>query len=161
MSEEQAAIGEEAEAELEAPPAALLPMLFTATSWTSSIRFNRGGRTESEAVYVFGQIAFRAASGERVVRPARAVIVKKEARLRLDLTLGAEEAVINVPLEEFSLERLEARMKELISGYGMVMRIAFRAAERDETQPLGSVDIAFSSPERGAAARGAAPADRS
>ena len=151
MSEEAATLEpdeEAAEAETELP---LLPMLFTASSWTASMRFSRSGRMTGEALYAVGEIAFRSAGNERRTYPARAVIVPKDPKLRLDLVLSPRESILTVPLEEFSLQRLRDQIKELVSGYGLVMRLGFRAADRPERQALGSIDFAFSSVPREAA----------
>lgn len=144
----------EPDSEAPAPDVPLLSMLFTASSWTANARFNRSGRLESEAIYAVGELSFRTESGERRKLPARAVMLPKDPKLRLDLTLSPSEAVINVPLEEFSMQRLRDQIKELVSAYGMVMRIAFQAADRPERQMLGAVDFAFSSPPAGPAGAG-------
>ncbi|HEX2257981.1 MAG TPA: hypothetical protein VHG92_15025 [Afifellaceae bacterium] len=149
MSDEAAVLeAEEEQAETAAPDLPLLSMLFTASSWTANSRFNRSGRMESEAVYAVGELAFRSEAGERRTFPGRALIVSKDPKLRLDLVLSPNEAVITVPLEEFSLGRLRDQIKELVSGYGLVMRIGFRAADRPGRQMLASVDFAFSSVPR-------------
>ena len=149
MSEE-AALLETDEAAEPAPDLPLLAMLFTASSWTANTRINRSGRLESEAMYAVGELAFHSEAGERRKVPARVVILPKDPKLRLDLTLAPGEAVITVPLEEFSLGRLREQLKELVSGYGLVMRIGFRAADRPERQNLAAVDFAFSSVPRSA-----------
>ena len=136
----------EVEEEAPAPDLPLFAMLFTATSWTANARFNRSGRLESEAIYAVGELAFRGQTGDRQRYPARVIIVPKEPKLRLDLVLSPSESVITVPLEEFSMQRLRDQIKELVSGYGMVMRIGFRGADRPERQTLAAVDFAFSSP---------------
>jgi hypothetical protein len=149
MSEDAVLEADEA-AEADAPDQPLLSMLFTASSWTANARFNRSGRMESEAVYAVGELAFRSEAGERRAMPARAVILPKDPKLRLDLVMGPGEAVVTVPLEEFSLGRLRDQIKELVSGYGLVMRMAFRAADRPERQNLDAIDFAFSSVPRAA-----------
>jgi hypothetical protein len=151
MSEESAIVEAEAAPEEAAPGEPLVAMLFTAASWTANMRFNRSGRLESEAVYAVGELASRTRAGERRTVPARAIILAKDPKLRLDLVLGPGEAVITVPLEAFSLQRLRDQIKELVSGYGLVMRLGFSAADRPGRQILGAIDFAFSSVPRSAA----------
>jgi hypothetical protein len=153
MSYQADAFGAAAAEDAAAPDLPLVSMLFTAGSWTANARFNRSGRMESEAIYAVGELAFQTQTGERRKVAARAVVVPKDPKLRLDLVLAPHEAVITVPLEEFSLQRLRDQIKELVSGCGMVMRIAFQAADRPERQTLAAVDFAFSSvPKAGPAA---------
>ena len=56
-------------------------------------------------------------------------MVKSDARKRLDLVLAAQEAVLTIPLEPFAMQRLQDRLRDLVSGYGMVVRIGFTAEE--------------------------------
>ena len=56
-----------------------------------------------------------------------------------------QEAVLTIPLEPFAMQRLQDRLKDLVSGYGMAVRIAFTAEETPERQALEAVDFAFSS----------------
>jgi hypothetical protein len=137
-----------------------LSMLFSATGWTFNVRLGRSGREEGEGVILMGEVSYRTGSGERRVHPARAMVVKSDARKRLDLTLSPKETVITIPLEPFALQRLQDRLKELVSGYGMAVRIGFAAEETQERQMLEAVDFAFSSPQRGGQARPAQAGDR-
>lgn len=137
-----------------------LPMLFSATGWTFNVRLGRSGREEGEGVIIMGEVSFRTASGERRLYPARAMVVKSDARKRLDLVLSKKEAVITIPLEPFAMQRLQDRLKELVSGYGMGVRIGFSADETDERQLLEAVDFAFSSQQRSGGARPSHAADR-
>lgn len=68
-----------------------LPMLLTASVWTFNVRLGRSGREEGEGVILMGEVSFRAASGERRLHPARAMVVKSDARKRLDLVLSPRE----------------------------------------------------------------------
>lgn len=119
-------------------------MLFNATTWTFNVRLGRSGREEGEGVIIMGEVTYRTPTGERRARPARAMIVKSDARKRLDLVLSPQEAVITIPLEPFALQRLQDRLKDLVSRYGMTLRVAFAAAETTERQALEAVDFAFS-----------------
>jgi hypothetical protein len=120
-------------------------MLFTATGWTFNVRLGRSGREESEGIIIVGEVTFRGQSGERQLRPARAMVVKADARKRLDLNLSAHETVLTVPLEPFALQRLQERLKDLVSNHRMTLRVAFSASETLDRQGLDSVDFAFSS----------------
>jgi hypothetical protein len=137
-----------------------LSMLFSASGWTFNVRLGRSGREEGEGVILMGEVSYRTGSGERRVHPARAMVVKSDARKRLDLTLSPKETVITIPLEPFALQRLQDRLKELVSGYGMAVRIGFSAEETQERQMLEAVDFAFSSPQRAGQARPAQAGDR-
>ena len=91
-------------------------MLFSASTWTFNVRLGRSGREEGEGVIVMGELSYRAASGERRIHPARAMVVRSDARKRLDLVLSPQECVLTIPLEPFAMQRLQDRLKELISG---------------------------------------------
>ncbi len=123
-------------------------MLFSATVWTFNVRLGRSGREEGEGVIIMGEVSYRSQSGERRVHPARAMVVKSDARKRLDIVLSPQEAVITIPLEPFAMQRLQDRMKELVSYYGMTLRVAFTAVEAADRQAIEHVDFAFSSSAR-------------
>jgi hypothetical protein len=137
-----------------------LAMLFSAAGWTFNVRLGRSGREEGEGIMIMGEVSYRTASGERRVHPARAMVVKSDARKRLDLVLSPKETVITIPLEPFAMQRLQDRLKELVSGYGMTVRIGFSAEETGERQILDAVDFAFSSPQRGGHALPSQAGDR-
>ena len=126
-------------------------MLFSANTWTFNVRLGRSGREEGEGVIIMGEVSYRTPAGERRVHPARAMVVKADARKRLELALSPQESVVTIPLEPFALQRLQDRLKDLVSGYGMTLRVAFNAAETGERQPLEAVDFAFSASARGGA----------
>jgi hypothetical protein len=125
--------------------ASKIQMLFSASGWTFNVRLGRGGREEGEGIIIMGEVSYRTASGERRVHPARAMVVKSDARKRLDLVMAQQEAVLTIPLEPFAMQRLQDRLKDLVSGYGMAVRIGFTAEETHERQGLEAVDFAFSS----------------
>jgi hypothetical protein len=120
-------------------------MLFSATGWTFNVRLGRSGREEGEGVILMGEVSYRGGGGERRVHPARAMVVKSDARKRLDLLLSPQETVLTIPLEPFAMQRLQDRLKDLVAFYGMTLRVAFSAAETNERQGLDAVDFAFSS----------------
>jgi hypothetical protein len=130
-------------------------MLFTAAAWTFNVRLGKSGREEGEGVILVGEVSYRSGGVERRVHPARAMVVKSDARKRLDLLLSPQETVLTIPLEPFALQRLQDRLKDLMSFYGMSLRVAFSAAETPDRQPLETVDFAFSSGSRHA--HGAGP----
>ena len=123
-------------------------MLFSASGWTFNVRLGRSGREEGEGIIIMGEVSYRTAAGERRVHPGRAMVVKSDARKRLDLLLAAQEAVLTIPLEPFAMQRLQDRLKDLVSYYGMTLRVAFQAMETGERQGLEVVDFAFSSGQR-------------
>jgi hypothetical protein len=120
-------------------------MLFSATVWTFNVRLGRSGREEGEGVIIMGEVSYRSAGGDRRVYPARAMVVKSDARKRLEITLSPQETVLTIPLEPFAMQRLQDRMKELVSYYGMTLRVAFTAVEAPDRQGVEYVDFAFSS----------------
>ena len=99
-----------------------LAMLFSATGWTFNVRLGRSGREEGEGIILMGEVSYRTSGGERRVHPSRAMVVKSDARKRLDLVLGAQEAVLTISLEPFAMQRLQDRLKDLVSGYGMAVQ---------------------------------------
>ena len=119
-------------------------MLFSTTSFTFNVRLGRSGREEGEGVILMGEVSFRGANGERRVHPARAMIVKTDPRKRLDLVLSPQDSVLTIPLEPFAMQRLQDRLKDLVSAHGMTLRVAFQAADTAERQGLEAVDFAFS-----------------
>ena len=134
-------------------------MLFSVANWTFNVRLGRSGREEGEGVILMGEVTYRSANGERRVHPARAMVVKSDARKRMEVTLSPQETVVTIPLEPFALQRLQDRLKDLVSFYGMNLRIAFTATETAERQGLEVVDFAFSSGVR--SMQGARPAQAS
>jgi hypothetical protein len=137
-----------------------IAMLFSATTWTFNVRLGRSGREEGEGVIVMGELSYRSASGERVVYPARAMVVRSDPRKRLDLVISPKECVLTIPLEPFAMQRLQDRLKEMISRYGMSLRIAFAGSETEDRQNIEAVDFAFSSGPRHQGARAAQSNDR-
>jgi len=129
-------------------------MLFNASAWTFNVRLGRSGREEGEGVILMGEISYRASGGgDRRIHPARAMVVKSDARKRLELVLSPQETVLTIPLEPFAMQRLQDRLKDLVSFYGMTLRVAFSAAETAERQILEAVDFAFSSTDQHAMQR--------
>lgn len=142
-------------------PANKIAMLFSANGWTFNVRLGRSGREEGEGIMLVGEVGYRTASGERRVHPARAMVVKSDARKRLDIVLAPQDTVLTIPLEPFAMQRLQERLKDLVSGYGMTVRIGFSAEDNPERQVLEAVDFAFSSaPRQGMEARPANARDR-
>jgi hypothetical protein len=125
-----------------------IPMLFSASALTFNVRVGRSGREESEGVILMGDVSYRDPKGERRLHAARAMIVKSDARKRLDLVLAPNEAVLTIPLEPFAMQRLQDKLKELIAGLGMTLRLAFSAADTPERQGIEAVDFAFSASKR-------------
>jgi hypothetical protein len=123
-------------------------MLFSATSWTFNVRLGRSGREEGEGVILIGEVSYRSQAGDRRVHPARAMIVRSDSRKRLEFLLSPQETVLTIPLEPFAMQRLQDRLKDLVSYYGMTLRVAFQAVETGERQGLEVVDFAFSSGQR-------------
>ena len=125
-------------------------ILFAASNWTFNVRLGRSGREEGEGVIIIGEVSYHTPAGERRVHPARCMVVKSDARKRLEVMLSPQETVITIPLEPFAMQRLQDRLKDLVSRYGMTLRVAFSAVETAEKQGLDAVDFAFSAGAKGA-----------
>ena len=132
------------QAPAEQPRPQRIAMLFSADAWTFNVRLGRSGREESEGVIIMGEIAYRPPEGERQVHPARVMVVKSDPKKRLDVVLSPQETVLTIPLEPFAMQRLQDRLKELVSNYGMNIRIAFAAVDSPDRQGIEAVDFAFS-----------------
>ena len=152
-SKAQAASGEGGEQPAKSEPAAQprVSILFAASNWTFNVRLGRSGREEGEGVIIIGEVSYRTAGGERRVHPARAMVVKSDARKRLDVVLSPQETVLTIPLEPFAMQRLQDRLKDLVSRYGMTLRVAFSAVDTADRQTLDAVDFAFSAGSKGSA----------
>jgi hypothetical protein len=136
-------------------------MLFTAAAWTFNVRLGKSGREEGEGVILVGEVSYRSVGAERRVHPARAMVVKSDARKRLDLLLSPKETVLTFPLEPCAMQRLQDRLKELVSFYGMSLRVGVQRRDTSDRQPLETVDFAFSSGSRPRHAAGPAPTRQS
>jgi len=122
-----------------------VPMQFTAAFWRYTVQMNRAGREEEDAIHVPGKLVAQIPGAGEKTWPAEVTILKKDAKLRLDLRLSPDRATITVPLEEYALARLTEKLKDFISGYGMALQLSFDAEAHDGRQLLESVDFAFSS----------------
>ena len=135
----------------EAPPAEApavdtrVPMRFTAAFWRYTVQVSRAGREDGDSIQVPGKLVAQIPGAGEKTWPAEVEIIKKDAKLRLDLRLSPDRATITVPMEDFALGRLTEKLKEYISGYGMALKLSFSAEDHDGRQLLESVDFAFSS----------------
>ena len=122
-----------------------VPMQFTAAFWRYTVQVSRAGREDGDAIQVPGKLVAQIPGAGEKIWPAEVEIIKKDAKLRLDLRLSPDRATITVPMEDFALGRLTDKLKEYISGYGMALQLSFDAEDHDGRQLLESVDFAFSS----------------
>lgn len=53
-----------------------------------------------------------------------------------------------LPLEEFAMERITARIREMAGDYGLAVSIEFEADETTDRQAIEYADFAFSKPPR-------------
>ena len=92
------------------------------------------------------------------------MVVKSDARKRLDLVLAPQETVLTIPLEPFAMQRLQDRLKDLVSGYGMAR--ADRLHGGGERRAAGArggrlrLLVGAKDAHAGRSARLSAPADR-
>ena len=134
-----------AEAVAETVAETKVPMQFTAAFWRYTVQINRAGREDGDAIQVPGKLVAQIPGAGEKTWPAEVSILKKDAKLRLDLRLSPDRATITVPMEDFALGRLTEKLKEYISGYGMTLQIGLAAEDHEGRQILEAVDFAFSS----------------
>jgi len=134
-----------AEAVVETVAETKVAMQFTAAFWRYTVQISRAGREDGDAIQVPGKLVAQIPGAGEKTWPAEVAILKKDAKLRLDLRLSPDRATITVPMEDFALGRLTEKLKEYISGYGMTLKLSFSAEDHDGRQLLESVDFAFSS----------------
>ena len=105
-------------------------MLFSATGWTFNVRLGRSGREEGEGIIIMGEVSYRTA-GRRAPRPSgpRHGGEVRRAQAPGCWCSSPQETVLTIPLEPFAMQRLQDRLKDLVSGYGMALRVGFTAEE--------------------------------
>ena len=136
MSEQGSTINPE-----EAPPK--LKMLMRAKDWSVRARVNRSGREEGEMIIFTGHVYAPTIDANTPLSKARAEIKLKSAQDRMSVKIGKEETVITLPLEDFAMERISAKIKELSGNFGLEMGIEFEANETTDRQLLEFVDFTF------------------
>ena len=62
----------------------------------------------------------------------------------MSIKIGKDNSVLALPLEEFAMERITTRFKEMAGDYGLVVSIEFEANETTDRQPVEYVDFSFS-----------------
>ncbi len=132
------------------PGAPKLKMMFRAENWSIKTRVNRSGRDEGDSISVMGHLFAPTIDPGTPLTKATGLIKLKEAQDRMSIKIGKDNSVLSLPLEEFAMERITARFKEMAGGYGLVVSIEFDANETTDRQAIEHVDFSFSNPARAA-----------
>ena len=137
MSEQESPTGEN-------PGAPKLKMMFRVETWSIKSRVNRSGREEGDTISVIGHLFAPTIDPNTPLTKATGQIKPKEAQDRMSIKIGKDNSVLSLPLEEFAMERITTRFKEMAGDYGLVVSIEFEANETTDRQPVEYVDFSFS-----------------
>jgi len=141
-----------------------LKMEFRVESWSIKSRVNRSGREESETISMSGQIYAPTIDADTPLTKAVAQVKLKDAQDRMSIKIGKDQSVMFLPLEDFAMERITAKIKEMSGDYGMALSVEFEANETTDRQLVDFADFTFSKVGQAAAkpaastARAPAPA---
>lgn len=153
MSEQGVANGSAAEAPK-------LKMVLRAQNWSVKARVNRSGREEGEVIILTGHVYAPTIDPKTPLSRARAEIKLKAAQDRMSVKIGKDETFMSLPLEDFGMERISAKIKELCGSFGLELSVEFEAGETTDRQLIDYADFTFSNrkPAAPAQQRPAAPA---
>jgi hypothetical protein len=135
-----------------------LKMVVRANNWSVKARVNRSGREESEIIVLTGNIYAPTIDANTPLSKARAEIKLKGAQDRMSVKIGKDETFVSLPLEDFALERISGKIKELAGNFGLGLSVEFEASETTDRQLVDFVDFTFSNvkpegaPQKSAAA---------
>lgn len=133
-----------------------LKMVFRVDTWSIKARVNRSGREEGETIVLSGHLFAPSIDPETPLTKANALIKAKEAQDRMFIKIGKDNSFMALPLEEFAMERITARIREMAGDYGLAVSIEFEADETTDRQAIEYADFAFSKPPRATAKPAAA-----
>lgn len=153
MSEPDSATG----AEVAAPK---LKMVFRVDSWSLRSRVSRSGREESDTIVLSGNLYAPTIDPNTPLTRATALAKPKETQDRMTIKIGKDNSVLTLPLEEFAMERVTSRLKELAGHYDLAVIIEFEANETTDRQNIEYFDIAFSKLPRATQKTTPAPAPK-
>ena len=153
MSEQGVANGSAAEAPK-------LKMLMRVRNWSVKARVNRSGREEGETIILTGHIYAPTIDPNTPLSRARAEVKLKSAQDRMSVKIGKDETFMSLPLEDFGMERISAKIKELCGSFDLELSVEFEAGETTDRQLIDYADFTFSNrkPAAPAQQRPATPA---
>ena len=144
MSEQDGATG----AENAAPK---LKMVFRVDTWSIRSRISRSGREEGDSIVLSGKLFAPTIDPNTPLTKAGALVKPKEPQDRMTIKIGKDNSVLTLPLEEFGMDRVAAKLTELAGHYDLAVSIEFEAHETTDRQNIEHFDIAFTKPTRAAA----------
>jgi hypothetical protein len=121
-----------------------LKMVMRAQNWSVRARVNRSGREDGESIILIGSVYAPTIDPNTPLSKARAEIKLKSAQDRMSVKIGKDETFISIPLEDFAMERISARIKELSGDYGLQLGVEFEAGETTDRQLIEGADFTFS-----------------
>ena len=130
-----------------------LKMVMRAQDWSLKARVNRSGREEGEVIIFTGHVYAPTIDEDTPLSKARAEIKLKGAQDRMSVKIGKDETFISLPLEDFAMERLTAKIKEMSGDFGLQLGVEFDASETTDRQLVDFVDFTFSNKKPAAAAQ--------
>jgi len=141
-----------------APPK--LKMVMRAKDWSVRARINRSGREEGEVIIFTGNVYAPTIDANTPLSKARAELKLKSAQDRMSVKIGKDETFVSLPLEDFAMERISAKIKELSGNFGLEVGIEFEASETTDRQLLEFIDFTFANADSATASQkpAAAPA---
>lgn len=142
MSEQGVANGSAANGS--AAEAPKLNMVLRAQNWSVKARVNRSGREEGEVIVLIGHVYAPTIDPNTPLSRARAEIKLKSAQDRMSVRIGKDETFMSLPLEDFAMERISAKIKELAGSFGLELSVEFEAGETTDRQLIDFADFTFS-----------------
>ena len=137
-----------------------LKMMFRVDTWSMKSRVNRSGREEGDSISLAGHLFAPTIDPNTPLTRATGLIKLKEAQDRMSIKIGKDNSELTLPLEEFSMDRISTRFKELSGDYGLVVSIEFEANETTDRQAIEFIDFAFYKPARAASPAAASAAQQ-
>jgi hypothetical protein len=122
-----------------------LKMMMRAQNWSVKARVNRSGREDGEVIILTGHVFAPTIDPNTPLSKARAEVKLKAAQDRMAVKIGKDETFISVPLEDFAMERISAKIKELSGSFGLELGIEFEAGETTDRQQIEYAEFTFSS----------------
>jgi hypothetical protein len=137
-----------------------LKMVVRASNWSVKSRVNRSGREDGEVIILTGNIYAPTIDPNTPLSKARAEVKLKGAQDRMSVKIGKEETFVSLPLEDFAMERITQKIKELAGNFGLGLSVEFEASETTDRQLVEYADFTFSNtkPEAAPKKPAAAPA---
>ncbi len=137
-----------------------LKMELRVSSWRIKARVNRSGREEGETISMSGEIFAPTIDANTPLTKAVAQVKLKAAQDRMSIKIGRDQSEMLLPLEDFAMERITAKIKEMSGDYGMALSVEFEANETTDRQVVDYADFTFTKtgPAKAGPAAARAPA---